>query len=117
MRLLADENFPGAAIVALREDGHDVVWVREVARGVDDHTVLALASGDRRVLLTFDKDFGELARASPLPPECGVVLFRIPMPSASAVARRVVAVLRSRNDWVGHFSVAEPGRVRMRALP
>jgi hypothetical protein len=67
-------------------------------------------------LLTFDKDFGEIARVAALPATCGVVLFRIPMPGPRDVGRRLADQLTSRTDWAGHFSVIEPGRVRMRPL-
>ncbi|MBI1778273.1 MAG: hypothetical protein HYR63_23290, partial [Proteobacteria bacterium] len=44
---------------------------------------------DERILLTFDKDFGELAGASALPSACGVVLFRVPMPKPGDVGQRL----------------------------
>jgi hypothetical protein len=69
-----------------------------------------------RILLTFDKDFGELARGSVLPLECGVVLLRIPMPSPANVGRRLAELITARDDWAGHFSIIEPDRVRMRPL-
>jgi predicted nuclease of predicted toxin-antitoxin system len=81
MRFLANENFPGKAVTALVAAGHDVVWVRNAAPGMSDPDVLAWAVRVERILLTFDKDFGELARASALPSTCGVVLFRVPMPN------------------------------------
>jgi predicted nuclease of predicted toxin-antitoxin system len=61
MRFLANENFPGDAVIALKAAGHDVVWVRTAAPGSKDNDILAWAQRDGRVLLTFDKDFGELA--------------------------------------------------------
>jgi len=76
MRLLANENFPGAAVQALEAARHDVIWVRTAAPGMADPDALAWAAREDRILLTFDKDFGELARASALPPTCGVILFR-----------------------------------------
>src|SRR5262245_50813045 len=116
MRFLANENFPGAAVGALQAAGHDVIWVRIAAPGATDADVLALAAREQRVLLTFDKDFGELARRSALPAASGVVLFRIRMPREVDAGTRVAAMIGARDDWVGHFSVVEPGRVRMRRL-
>jgi hypothetical protein len=81
-----------------------------------DPDVLAWAAREERVLLTFDKDFGELAGAAALPPTCRIVLFRIPMPKPSDAGRRLADPITARNDWPGHFSVIEPGRVRMRPL-
>jgi predicted nuclease of predicted toxin-antitoxin system len=73
MRFLANENFPGTAVAALIAAGQDVVWVRNTVPGMSDPDVLAWATRDERTLLTFDKDFGELARGSALPSTCGVV--------------------------------------------
>lgn len=116
MRFLANENFPGAAVAALDAAGHDVVWIRTTAPGSTDREVLAQAARDERILLTFDKDFGEFAKATALPAGCGVVLMRLPMPRPGDVGQRLADAKISRSDWAGHFSVVEPGRVRMRSL-
>ena len=79
--------------------------------------MLARAAREGLVLLTFDKDFGELAWRTKLPKNCGIVLFRIPMPAPDKVGEILCHPLTSRNDWQGRFSVVEPGRVRMRDLP
>jgi hypothetical protein len=83
---------------------------------MSDPDVLAWATRDERILLTFDKDFGELARASALPSKCGVILFRTPMPRPGDIGQRLSKLVTSRDDWAGHFSVIEPGRIRMRVL-
>src|SRR5579884_3957321 len=116
MRFLADENFPVAAISALVAAGSDVVWVGLAAPGSSDSEVLALAIREQRILLTFDKDFGELAKASTLPATCGVILLRIPMPGPDATGQVLAELILARDDWAGHFSVIEPGRIRMRAF-
>jgi predicted nuclease of predicted toxin-antitoxin system len=60
----------------LRADGHDVVHIAETARGAKDTTILALAHSESRLVLTEDKDFGDLAvsRAIQVP---GIVLLRV----------------------------------------
>jgi predicted nuclease of predicted toxin-antitoxin system len=63
MRFLANENFPGTAVKVLQAAGHDIVWVRTAAPGSEDPDVMAWAAREERILLTFDKDFGGLARA------------------------------------------------------
>jgi predicted nuclease of predicted toxin-antitoxin system len=112
MRFLANENFPGAAVAALEAAGHDTIWVRNVAPGATDPQVLEWAAREERILLTFDKDFGELARGTALPRKCGVVLLRVPMPGPSSVGQKLAELITSRDDWAGHFSVIEPGRMR-----
>ena len=108
--------FPAARYRASRSLGHDVLWVRAEWPGAGDREVLEQAVRGKRILLTFDKDFGELARATRLPPECGVVLLRLPMPRASEAGERLAALIHRRSDWAGHFSVIEPGRLRMRDI-
>ena len=117
MRFLANENFPGAAVEELRATGRDVLWMRTDAPGSSDELVLARAQQEGRVLLTFDRDFGELAWRAKLPSKCGVVLFRMPMPPPDRVGTVLCRLLIGRDDWVGQFSVVEPGRIRMRELP
>jgi predicted nuclease of predicted toxin-antitoxin system len=87
--------------------GHDVAWIRDDAPGSSDEDVLARAVTEGCILITFDKDFGALAFHAHLPAKCGIILFRIPAPSASFVANAVVAAIESRTDWAGHFSVVE----------
>ena len=117
MRILAHENFPREAVEALRARGHDVFWARTDSPGAPDTQVADRAASERRILITFDKDFGELAFRRGLFPLAGIVLFRIKTPSPAQVAQVTVAVLEGRSDWAGHFSVVEEGRVRMTALP
>ena len=71
MRFLADENFLGVAVKTLRQQGHDVVWMQTHAPGSSDVDVLAIAEAENRILLTFDRDFGELAFRAGLPAICG----------------------------------------------
>ena len=117
MRFLANENFPGDAVTALRERGHDVAWIRTEAPGSTDPDVLTRAQAEGRVLLTFDKDFGELAFRAKLPASSGVVLFRISTASVEYVTRVAVTALESRTDWAGHFAVVEDDQIRLTPLP
>jgi hypothetical protein len=77
MKFLADENFPRPAIRALRKAGWDVFSIAEECPGIPDEDVAALCAGQQRILLTFDKDFGELVFHRGLPAGSGVVLFRV----------------------------------------
>src|SRR5262249_10261323 len=110
MRLLANENFPGTAVAALRDAGHDVLWVRTDYPGATDQAVLYTAQAQERILLTFDKDFGELAFRSNLPAKSGIVLFRLTPTSPARVGEIAVAALKSSLQWQGHFSIVEEER-------
>jgi predicted nuclease of predicted toxin-antitoxin system len=116
MHFLANENFPLDAVEALRADGHDVAWIREDARGASDDKILFRAQKEKRVVLTFDKDFGELAFRSKLPAQSGVILFRVTPKSSQYIAQVAVQALASQTNWSGHFSVVEDNRIRMTPL-
>ena len=117
MRILANENFPGDAVIALRQHGHDVAWVRTDAPGSSDWQVLRFAQAEGGVLITFDKDFGELAFRRGLPADCGVILFRLVPQIPAEAATIAVAAIKSQVNWAGHFSVVTRHRIRMTALP
>ena len=116
MRILANENFPRDAVELLRAVGHDVLWVRTACPGIKDNEVLRRAVAEKRVLFTFDKDFGALAYRQRLPSACGIVLFRISVSSPERAAARIAATIGSRGDWTGHFAVIDDSKIRLRPL-
>ena len=119
MRILANENVPGEIVQSLRAQGHDIVWIRIEAPGSVDSQVLAIAQTEKRIILTFDKDFGELAFRWGLPATSGIILLRLIASSPTQLQQAVITALGSRQeqDWVGMFSVVEPGRIRVTSLP
>ncbi len=117
MKLLANENFPSLAVTALRDAGYDVLWARTDMAGAADDVILQKSQDDQRLVVTFDKDFGELAFRWGLPAMCGVILFRLKMQSPEYVRDRVVQILAERADWTGHLFVIEESRIRIRPLP
>lgn len=116
MRFLANENFPFDAVKALRQSGHDVAWIGIDSPGISDPEVLARAQAENRILLTFDKDFGELTFRSKLPSTSGIILFRVKSTSGAVVAEKVARAIALRDDWQGHFSLVDDDKIRMRVL-
>ena len=100
MRLLANENFPGAAVAALRNEGHDVLWIRTECPGATDQNVLQIAPFRSR-----------------LPSQLGIVLFRLTPSSPDYISRVALAALNSASEWRGHFAVVEENRIRITPLP
>jgi predicted nuclease of predicted toxin-antitoxin system len=118
MRLLLNENVTGTVILELRKRGHDVLLsVKESMRSEADDAILARAQTDERIVVTHDKDFGELAFRSQLPASCGVILLRLTGSDPDADNQRILEAVESRTDWAGHFSVVTDDRIRMRPLP
>ena len=79
MRLLADENIHADLVVWLRAQKHDVVYAAEFLQQTEDSSLLLLAEAQQRVVITDDKDFGELVFHRHLPTS-GVILLRLRMP-------------------------------------
>ena len=118
MRFLADENVPSASVSRLREAGHDVAAVAEDALGSGDSEVLGWAASEERIVLTFDRDYGELVYSSGLPTPAGVVYFRLMSPTPEAPAERLLGLLEVQGFPArGMFTVVERERVRQRPLP
>jgi predicted nuclease of predicted toxin-antitoxin system len=63
VRWLADECIDATLVSHLRARGHDVVYMAEIAPAANDAEILARARSDARLLLTEDKDFGDLVPA------------------------------------------------------
>jgi predicted nuclease of predicted toxin-antitoxin system len=117
MRFLADESCDFAAVRALRDSGHDVLAVAEVARGAIDSTVVELAKQERRILLTEDKDFGWLVYAAGAG-TMGVVLIRFPARLRRTLGEAIVFAVHELGERLaGAFAVVEPGRVRVGSQP
>ena len=117
MRIIANENVSSTVIRDLRDRGHDVLSVKELMRAAADPSILARAQTETRLVLTHDKDFGELAFRSGLPAQCGVILLRLSGTDREGDNRRVIEALEGRSDWEGQFSVVEQHRIRVRPLP
>ncbi|MEZ4733584.1 MAG: DUF5615 family PIN-like protein [Caldilineaceae bacterium] len=117
MRILADENCPRDLVIALQEHGHDITWVRSDSPGVKDPHILARAQAEERVILTFDKDFGELAFRHQLPAQSGIILCRLYGLPPSRLVHIVLRALENRSSWAGVFTVITEERIRVIPLP
>ena len=117
-RFLADENFPGASIQLLRSAGHDVAAVIEDTPGAEDIEVLLQAVQSQRIILTFDRDYGQLIFGRRLPAPLGVVYFRIDDAHPDEAARMLLLLLAL--DVIGlegKFTTIEERQLRQRPLP
>jgi predicted nuclease of predicted toxin-antitoxin system len=116
MRLLADECVDGRLIAGLRGAGHDVVTVRQASRGAGDRSVIEMARQEGRVLVTEDKDFGDLVFRHGLGVP-GLILLRYVQSDVRAVLARLLAVVdRHRDEVHGLHVVVTAKRTRTRRL-
>lgn len=118
MKLLANENIPIATVRALRIDGHDVLSISETAPGISDTEVLTIAKAERRVLITFDRDYGALVYVRRLPCPPALVYLRF-VPATPDEAAKCLARLLAESPSVveGRFIVLERDGYRCRPLP
>lgn len=114
MNLLADESVDKQIVERLRNEGHDVAYIAEMEPGISDETVLAKANEQEAMLLTVDKDFGELTYRQKLIHR-GVVLIRLAGLSNQTKAELVAQALRDRGaQFLNAFTVISPGMIRVR---
>jgi predicted nuclease of predicted toxin-antitoxin system len=116
VKFLADESVDRQVVDRLRQDDHVVWYVAEMEPGISDGAVLDLANREAALLLTADKDFGELVyRQYRL--AAGVVLIRLAGLSPTSKAKVVAsAINKHAPELPGAFAVITPGRIRIRRL-
>ena len=116
MRFLADENVSSLVIERLRSGGHDVTSIAETKSGAPDKDILDAADADGRILMTEDRDFGEMVVRQRLGVS-GIVLLELDRLSSVAEAHTVAEIVSAQADRLaGNLVVIEPGRIRIRPL-
>ena len=117
MRFLADEGCDFAVVRALRATGHDVMAILEVSSQAEDDAIIDLAVHEQRILLTEDKDFGQLVYASARTTG-GVILIRFPGNARATLPKAVMDLVEEKGEQlIGCFVVVQPGRIRISRSP
>ena len=117
MRLLADENVPMPSIRLLRTAGYEVEAMSELAPGTPDPDVLAHARQHGQILMTFDRDFGELVyhRGNAVPP--GIIYLRLSPADPEEAGRALLGLFAIEElQLEGRFTVVDTDRIRQRPL-
>jgi predicted nuclease of predicted toxin-antitoxin system len=114
VRFLADEGVDRQIVERLRLDGYEVAYIAEMSPGITDEVVLTESRVSASVLITADKDFGELVfrrrQAS-----TGVLLIRLFGLTPDMKARMVSAAIQEHGqELAGAFAVLSPGNIRIR---
>ena len=116
--LLTNENVPLQSVKVLRHHGHDVLAITETSPGIGDEEVLELAYKQRRILITFDRDYGELVFLRQLPCPPAIILFRFD-PATPDEAGILLAdfLLNCGTEIETNFIVMDRDHCRKRPLP
>jgi|Deesub1362B_J571_1020462.scaffolds.fasta_scaffold00176_49 predicted nuclease of predicted toxin-antitoxin system len=115
MRFLANENIPLKVINELKDNGYDILRVDELKRGMSDVEVLELATKEERVLITFDKDFGEIAVKTKRAIN-GIILLRMRPESADFIKHRLLSLLKETQQFQNKLIILAEDRFRERTL-
>jgi len=117
MNILCDEGVDSQIVEQLRQEGHDVLYVAEMEPSISDDAVLRRANEHNALLVTEDKDFGDLVYRQGLI-HLGVVLVRLHGLMSATKARIVSATFAQHETEMPHsFTVISPGIVRIRHEP
>lgn len=114
MKLVADESLDGAIIQRLRQDGHTLISIAEMQPGIEDSDVLAISRNEAALLLTADKDFGDLVFRQRLLHR-GVLLVRLEGLVPSQKAELVSGALTTHgHEMNSSFAVLTRDSLRIR---
>ena len=113
MNFVADESIDRQIVDALRLNGHSVTYIAEVGPSISDDDVFDRANKQHAILITADKDFGDMIFRDNRLISDGVILLRISGLSAETKADLVVRSITEHEDKLSfHFTVITPGKVR-----
>lgn len=116
MNFLADEEVEKPVVEMLRNEGHDVLYMCQIATRTIDEKLLEQANSESRILLTGDKDFGELIFLQKKI-SAGIILMRFVSEKSSVKARFMQSLVGTYGDKLpGYFTVVREGKVRRRPL-
>jgi len=117
MRFLADESCDYLLVKTLREEGHDVLAVSEIMPRLEDSDVIQLSVREKRILLTEDKDFGQLVYAHGQS-SVGVIFLRFPFSARTQISRDLSILIEQQGErLIGCFVTIQPGRIRISHIP
>ena len=117
MRFIVDESAGFSVANYLRSLNHDVLIVAEAMPEADDSDILARAVTEERIVVTNDKDFGELVFRSGQPHHC-IILLRLQDEGVTNRVRVITALLNQYTEWLpDRFTVATDNTVRFRPKP
>ena len=114
MKIVADENLAYRMIKALRNEGFEVLSIEEDAPSIPDNNVLSVAVKENALLITEDKDFGDLVMLNKLPHR-GILLLRFAGMETDEKVIRTLDVIRTYGEELtDSFTVVDAKRVRIR---
>lgn len=120
MKFLLDENLSKKLALFLSQHGHAVLRIRKINPGINDYLVLELALAKDSILITADKDFGELVFKKKLA-HCGVILLRLQDETPDNTIKAIQKLMPQFDEIKNHFVVVTEKegqfQIRINTLP
>ena len=119
MRFLADMGISQSTVNLLQKKSHDIVHVRDIGMSKSsDAEIIQKAITDKRIVLTFDLDFGDILATNrkALP---SVIIFRTHNQTPRHVQHHLTQVLSECSTLLekGAILIIQDKRYRIRELP
>lgn len=115
MKLLADDNIPKTVVNKLKSMGFDIKKASEYSKGLPDDILIEIAVKESRIIITFDKDFGELIfHRKQVPPS--IILLEFAPKSAEYILDRIRDLLSSDEEFFGFFTIYDGLSIRKKKL-
>lgn len=113
--LLADENFPLASVRFLKNKGYDIKAIGGELSSIKDESVIHIAIKENRVIITHDRDFGELVYKLGYKPK-GVIYFRWKEFKPEEPGRFLHDLFSNQIKFEGFFTVISENHIRQRKI-
>ena len=115
MKFLANENIPLASVNLIRKAGFDIVSIYEGSSGISDPDVINAANDQKRTIITFDSDYGELIFKHGLVVDMGVIYLRFPTSNPTIAGEVITAILEGEKlELARALTVVDPEKIRQR---
>lgn len=115
IKLLADENFPLASVEIPEKEKYNILSISRSHSGISDMDIILLANQEKRLILTFDRDFGQLIFKDGLIPEFGIFYFRLQKFHPSQPAQITLDLLKKSDfEITGAITVIEENFIRQK---
>jgi len=116
LKFLANENFPYTSFKILKAKGWNITHITNLNRGISDEEVMEIAIKERRIIITFDSDYGELVYNKGFEPS-GVIYLRCRefLPNYPAILLEEI-IIKDKLVIINFFTVIDANQIRQRKL-
>lgn len=114
MKFLIDESIEYRIVTFLRNIGYNTLSVVESFPSLDDKTILSIAYNENRIIITNDKDFGELIYKLQLPHK-GIILFRLFEENYQSKEDKLQLILKKfKSKLQNTFTIVSKNKIRFK---